>query len=153
MGEFVEPPPPSAQPPSPTRFRMPPWFGAPHGTLPGVVDLELVVARTEKVAVCVGRIAAYAAGFELELATMTSPDCEGWDPGLFGPRAMRLGHGVGRGDRSIPEGMLRFGVQFADGSKATNTASTLGPPELETEPSGPCYSRTGAEAAGAIGDR
>jgi hypothetical protein len=125
---------------------MPPWFAPPQGTLPGVVGLELVVACTEKVAVCVGRLAAYPTGFELELVTMTSPDSEGLDPGLFGPRATR--RGPGRGDQGIPEGMLRFGVQFADGSKATNTAIATGPPDFESEPAGPVLRTHGGGGGG-----
>lgn len=128
------------------RHRVPPWFAPAQGTLPRVVALELVVAPTEKVAVCVGRLAAYPTGFELELVTMTSADAEGWDPGLFGPQAMRLRER--RSAREIPEEMPRFGVQFADGSKATNTASAPGPPDFENEPTGPVLQPRGGGGGG-----
>ncbi len=111
-----------------------------------MVALELVVARTETVAVCVRRLSAYPTGFELELVTMSSPDSDALDPGLFGPGAMRPR--FGRDDQGIPEGMLRFGVQFADGSKATNTAMSAGPPDFEGEPACPVLRTHGGGGGG-----
>ncbi len=100
---------------------MPPWFAAPSGTLPGVVPLELILARTAQVAVCVTRLGAYASGFELELVTMASDEAEELDPLLFEGRRMR-GRRRQSAASEILDGMLRFGVEFADGRKATNTA-------------------------------
>ena len=100
---------------------MPPWLGAPKGVLPGIVPLELVLARTAQVAVCVTRLGAYASGFDLDLVTMAGEEADGLDPLLFEGR--RLRHRRRReGAEAIPEEMLRFGVEFADGGKATNTA-------------------------------
>lgn len=115
VNEFFEPPPKSVAP-EPQRYRRPPWVGAPSGTLPGIVAVERVLAQTDKVAVCVGRLAAYPTGFEFDVVTMTG-DEEDVDPWLFHPRR-RLQHGAAD---EIPPEMLRLGVQFADGSKATNT--------------------------------
>lgn len=71
VSEFFEPPPPApSQPESPPT---PPWFGAPRGMLPGVVAAELVLARTDEVAVCVTRLAAYTTGFEFEIRTLAAP--------------------------------------------------------------------------------
>jgi hypothetical protein len=85
-----------------------------------VVALDLVVARTECAAVCVTRLEANPSGFALELVTMVSQDLEELDPLLFEGRRMRRGRGAG--ETAIPDEMLRFGVEFADGRKATNTA-------------------------------
>jgi hypothetical protein len=113
---FFEPPrEPTA--PEPQRYRMPPWFGAPRGTLPGVVAFEQVLAQTDKVAVCVARLAAYPTGFEFDVVTMAAEDQNELDPLMFHHR-----HRLHRGATDeIPPEMLRFGVQFPDGSKATNT--------------------------------
>jgi len=100
------------------RHRPPPWFGPPPGTLPGVVAIERVVARTEKAAVCVMRVGAYPTGFELDLVTMTPSEHDALDPLLFGPPHRR----PGTQHDGLPPEMLRFGVQFADGGKATNIA-------------------------------
>lgn len=114
MSDFFEPPPP---PPPEPRYRQPPWVGPPRGTLPGVVALELVLAQTDKIAVYIGRLAAYPSGFEFDIVTVAAPGEEETrllDPMLFGPRHR------GRGDAASE--MLRIGVQYADGGKATNTA-------------------------------
>ncbi len=118
---FFEPPPPPPEAAEPEPPPTPPWVSAPQGMLPGVVALELVIAHTDRVAVCVSRLAAYPTGFELELRTVGAPGRRDLDldPLLFGPhrhRARRSG-----AEQELPDDMLRFGVQFPDGGKATNT--------------------------------
>jgi hypothetical protein len=114
VSDFFEPPP---KPPAPEpRYRTPPWLGAPRGTLPGIVALERILARTDKVAVCVTRLAAYPTGFEFDIVTMSDDDQDDLDPLLFHHHHMHRG-----GTEEIPPELLRFGVQFSDGSKATNT--------------------------------
>jgi hypothetical protein len=115
---------------------MPPWVRAPADTLPGVVPLELVLARTEHVAVCVTRLGAYPEGFELDLVTMAGKDRDDLDPLLFGRpgmRGRRLGGELDAGS-GIPPEMLRFGIEFADGTKATNTAGRIRGPREEPPP-------------------
>jgi hypothetical protein len=120
MSDFFEPPPPPP-PEERVRHRPPVWSGPPHGTLPGVVPLELVLARSEVAAVYVSRLSAYPTGVEFDLMTITAPDedDEALDPMLFGPHRHRMRRrAAGTG---IPDEMLRFGVEFADGRLATNT--------------------------------
>jgi hypothetical protein len=119
VSDFFQPPPPAAPEPEPPPT--PPWFAAPRGVLPGVVALELMLARTDEVAVCVSRVAAYTTGFEFEIRTLAAPGRRDLDldPMLFGPHRHRP-HRAGVAD-GLPDELLRFGVQFADGSKATNT--------------------------------
>ncbi len=119
--DFFEPPAVQSPPPRRERHHTPPWLAAPIGTFPGVVSLELILARTAQVAVCVTRLGAYASGFELELVTMARDEAEEFDPLLFEGRRMR-GRRLQGATSEIPEGMLRFGIEFADGRKATNTA-------------------------------
>jgi hypothetical protein len=109
VSDFFEPPPRPPEP-APQRYRMPPWLGPPSGTLPAVVPLDRVLASTDRVAVCVTSLAAYPAGFELEVVAMSGADTYELDPLLFEERP--AGRGASRG--------LRIGIQFADGSKATN---------------------------------
>jgi hypothetical protein len=111
---FQAPPGPRTTPP---RYRTPAWIAAPRGTLPGIVPIERVLARTDRVAVCVTRIAAYPTGFELDLLAMITPDEDDFDPMLFHRHALLRSGGV----NEVPPEILRFGVQFADGSRATNT--------------------------------
>lgn len=116
MNDFFEPP---LQPqlPTPQRYRQAPWAGAPHGILPGVVAVELVLAQSERAAVCVSRIGAYPAGFEFDVVTMTAGDQPELDPMLF-HHHQQFGPG---GAGGIPPEVLRLGIQFADGVKMTNT--------------------------------
>jgi hypothetical protein len=116
MSDFFEPP-PQPELPAPQRYRQPPWVSAPQGTLPGVMALEIVLARNDRVAICVSRLGAYPAGFEFDVVTMTAGDQPELDPMLF-----HYGQHPGpRGAGAIPPEMLRLGIQFSDGAKVTNT--------------------------------
>ena len=139
MSDFFEPPPMPAAP-APQRYRTPPWLGAPPGTLPGIVAFERVLARTEKVAVCIAGLAVYPAGFEFDLLTLTADDQDDLDPLLF-----RHHHLHRAAADSIPPELLRLGVQFADGSKATNTAGFDPEPK---PPAGPVLRACGGGGGG-----
>jgi hypothetical protein len=118
--EFFEFPEPEPEPePARERPARPPWAGPPENVLPGVVAVELVLARSELAAVCVSRLEAYETGFCLQLLALASSDREDLDPGMFAAHHRRM-RGRAPGPHPPPE-LLRFGVQFADGRKATNT--------------------------------
>jgi hypothetical protein len=111
--------------------------------LPGVVALELVLAQNERVAVCVTRLAGYPTGFEFELRTLAAPGSdEELDPMLFGPHRMRIRK---LGAAALPDDQLRFGVQFADGRKATSTG---GPRPHDEPPVGPVMHGGGGGGGG-----
>lgn len=123
--EFFPPPPaprgPERQPPSPE------WLGPPYGVLPGAVALEVVLAQNEQAAVYLGRCAAYPAGLDFELHVVASASAGDLDPSLNG---IYQRHGGG----TNYEQMLRFGIAFADGRKASNVGGLTRPGE---EPKGP----------------
>src|SRR5579884_2314559 len=106
-------------------------------TVPGVVPLELALARTDRFAVFVTSLNAYPEGFEFDLVAVAAPsegDEELLDPMLFGPPRHRLRPGV----EGIPDDVLRIGVQFSDGRKATNTGGFPHfPPDFENPPDAP----------------
>jgi hypothetical protein len=110
------------------------------------VALELVLARTEQVAVCVSRVSAYPEGFELELLTMANGERHDLDPHLFGSRRFR---GEPARVGVIPREMLRFGIEFADATKATNTSGRF-PGSPEERPSGPVMTPGGGGGGGAV---
>jgi hypothetical protein len=146
MSDFFQPPPPPP-PEERIRHRPPEWAGPPHGTLPGVVPLELVLARSEVAAVYVSRLSAYPTGVEFDLMTIAAPeeDDEALDPMLFGPQR----HCMHRrsGGPEIPDEMLRFGVEFADGRRAINTGGgSFAPPDAE--PPGPVLHPGGGGGGG-----
>jgi hypothetical protein len=107
-------------------------MGAPEGTLPGAVALELVLARNDRAAVCLTRLGAYPTGFTLDLLVFTTDD--ELDPNLFGLRRRRSEPST---PGEIPPEVLRFGIQFADGSKATNISRRPPSPRDDPEPEGP----------------
>ena len=114
---------------------MPPWLGPPQGELPGVVPFELVLARTERVAVCLAALRAYTTGFVIDLLTLTAEDDEELDPGLF-PHHRRGG----------TTDALRFGLEFSDGRRATNLGPPLGGPPAS--PEGPVLHPRGGGGGG-----
>lgn len=74
---------------------------------------------------------------------MTADDGVELDPMLFGPRR----HGrVRPAEPGIPPDMLRFGVEFADGAKATNTQGR--PRDIDAEPDGPVLNGGGGGGGG-----
>jgi hypothetical protein len=111
MTGFFDPPPEPSRPRRPLT-PAPEWSGPPEGALPGVVAVELVLARNERAAVYVGRCAAYPAGFEFEVRVIAA--AAGLDPSLNGAYARRSGDGNNYSE------MLRFGIEFSDGAHATN---------------------------------
>ena len=123
----------------PPRTPRPPWSGAPSGTLPGVVALEIVLAQSRTAAVCLSRLAAYPVGFEVDVLTLSHPDGDELDPMGFGPHRRRPGG---------PDERLRLGVQFADGAKATNIGARPGV-EPGAAPKGPVL--RGAAGGGGSG--
>jgi len=93
----------------------------PDHVLGEAVPINFILARAPKAVVKVQHITAYATGFEFDVVAAARMEGEVWDPmhGLAGFRG-RPGQ---RGGEMADE-ILRFGIQYADGSKAT----TLGPP-------------------------
>jgi len=138
-GEFFEPPPPPPEPPR-RATPLPPWVGPPSGSLPGVVGLELMLARTVAVALYVTYVVAYASGFELDLLAIGDPTA--FD--ALDPFSMGRHRGL---HAALEEGTLRFGVQFADGAKATNVGGSR-PPSFEDQPAGPVLTFHGGSGGG-----
>ena len=96
---------------------------------------------------CVSRLSAYPTGLEFDLLAIAAPDAgdEVLDPMLFGPQSHRLRRRTVGSE--IPDEMLRFGVEFADGRRATNTGGR-GAPRPETEPAEPVLTSGGGGGGG-----
>jgi hypothetical protein len=91
-------------------------MGPPTNVLGVAVPIRLVLAKTPEVAVAVQHVTAFPSGlrFDLLIARRKPPEDHLDDP-LHRFHLMRHAY---RGGELPPE-LLRFGVQFADGSKAT----------------------------------
>lgn len=105
---FFEPPPPP-EPPEWRRSETPEWFGPPDNLLPGSFALERVLARTDQVALYVHGGRAYPTGiqFTLGVRLRVQRDRRRHDP-------MMAWH-----EASLEDDVLRFGIAFPDGRKAT----------------------------------
>ena len=126
---FFEPP---ARPPQGVSRAVavspPAWLGPPHNVLPGIAPVELVIARTDDTVAALAGIQAYPAGFGftlcLRLRTVSAQE-EQQFPYLLDRVPVE-------GD-PLPDELLRFGVQFADGRKATNLDRPAYDPDQEPD--------------------
>jgi hypothetical protein len=96
--------------------RRPRWLGPPEDSFGVLVPLRLVVVRTADLAVAIPSATGYRNGFGFELAIRRAA-AEGDAFALD-----RTLHWLGR-EGSPPPEVLRVGVQFADGQKATSLES------------------------------
>jgi len=101
------------------------------GGLAGVAALELVLARTDWVAVGIPRVCGFPQGFEIELRVI-SGDGEELDSRLF--HAHRAGHLRPDAQGLLPPEMLWLGVEFADGSRVSKVMPAVR--DLEVAPEG-----------------
>ena len=97
---FFDPPPPEPPAPQPQRYRYPAWFGPPENVLPGVLALELLLVKTERVCAWIGGGEVYPSGLMLEVTIR--------------------GRNPAQADVESGEGGWRFGIQFPDGRKASS---------------------------------
>ena len=123
MGFFEAPP--SVHEPEPEPFR-PEWMGPPANVLPAAVPLRLLLARTPDLAVAITDASAFPTGFQLTLSLRLR---NGGGAPAFDPLGNQfMGHLGGLqesgGSAELPPELFRFGVQYADGRKAT----TIGNP-------------------------
>lgn len=136
---FFEPPP---LPPEPEHHRQPEWIGPPENALPGAFSLGLALVRTENVVITVHGGLAYPNGFSFRatLLRRTEFDFQRGDP------FHRWHHQRGE----LTDDVLRFGVQFSDGAKATvfDGRRWLG----EGKPTGPVLMQRGGSGGGRTWD-
>lgn len=128
MPFFELPEPPAAPPARPRRRRerhSRPWT-RPRDLLPGRLEGDRVLATSDEVAIVVHGFACFPTGFAFQLETVSRyepvyeegaevdpPDNE-WAGG-----DLYVAGGRGRFGREAPEGVLKFGVEYNGGGKAT----------------------------------
>ena len=130
---FFEPP-PLPEPPERPDVAAKAWWHAPRNELGASSGLRLVVARTDDVAIALVDAIAYSIGVDLVLVAarrVPSADTTPFEM-RFGPFMSGMAHGS-----ELPPELLRFGVQFADGRKATSLGAGLYGMAGEEEPEGP----------------
>jgi hypothetical protein len=106
----------------------PEWIGPPENVVPASFPVDLVLARTDQLALSVHSGRAYEHGFEFTLGVRQRkpPQENGHDPMMLWHPGLRRGF----------EDALRFGIAFADGRKATifDQRPWWGDPENQTSP-------------------
>jgi hypothetical protein len=145
MSSFFEPPPPLPErPPEPPRPR---WVGAPDAEIGRAVALNLVLGRSDMAAVWISAATVYTDGFEFDLQIRHQ-----LDEGLLDDPFSMYAHHLPRRGRSQEEGLdpglLRFGIQFSDGRKATNLPSWMQFLGDSDAPEGPILSPEGGGGGG-----
>lgn len=104
---FFEPPPPAdeaKQPPQPV------WSAPPDSELGVSLPMRAIVATGSAVAIALTDCVAFSTGFEIGISVRSREQLD--------PHAM--GMGAPRAGIPLPDDLLRIGVQFADGRKATS---------------------------------
>jgi hypothetical protein len=114
----------------PSDYRVPAWARGPEAMVPGVVPVELLVARTDTLAVVVDGLLVYPTGFDFDLAVRRRP---GHPPG-------RRGHVWGE--------ELRLAVRFADGRSADNDPRRRPRPSGDQPPDPPLLYQSTSGADG-----
>jgi len=115
---------PAWQPPS--GYRIPPWLRPPEHMVPGVVPLELLVARTDTDAVLVTDLRTYPSGLEFALTARPHPD-----------QLQQRRHDPDRPHRFLYRD-LWLELRFADGQRAS-THPRSWPRTFETEQPDPPF--------------
>lgn len=111
MTEFFEPPPPSRY--SFAELAQEDWMGPPRDGLPAVVPVERVIADTKALAIYLMNLWVFPTGFGFEIF-VAAREGDGLDPFRGEPDLEVLAAGA------IPAEQLLLGVEFPDGSQATN---------------------------------
>jgi hypothetical protein len=135
---FFEPPPPP-EPPEPEEFDEPEWYGPPRHVLGAAVPLRLMLVRTDELVIAIIEATAYPNGFEFKLVVRSKqrPSDPYESPFDLGHPAMWRHHGRMTETGELPPELFRFGIEFADGSKATTLGGHPFGEDAEREPKGP----------------
>lgn len=122
-----------------------PWWGPPPNELGVAVPLRAVLARTEELVVAVLDAVAYTTGLSFRLtAKRRREPHDSFDAWFRDP--LGLHERLASGD-TLPDDLLRFGVLFSDGRKAT-TVGAVASFGRAGEPSGPVLFQGGGSGGG-----
>jgi hypothetical protein len=148
MSSFFEPPPP---PPAPAaEHPQPPWAGPGDDEIGRAVALNLMLGRSDKAALWIPAATVNANGFECEFELRYRFDAEDfvsehWHP--FHPPLEPTMRRQRRSEEGLSPSLLRWGIQFSDGRKATNVGRR-GFPAPDESPEGPVLWPRGGRGGG-----
>ncbi|MER5643692.1 hypothetical protein [Streptosporangium sp. NPDC002524] len=131
---FFEPPAAQEESTRPSRPGLPAWYAPPAGEMGATMISDLVLARTPNVAITLPTIQAFGTGCLLNVNivmrqhTLSPDDFQALQLSVY-PH-MVAGVGAGR----LPDNLLRLGVRFADGTKATTVGQRFDMAGLPQDP-------------------
>jgi hypothetical protein len=125
---FFTPPPPPAE--APERSPRPPWIGPPENELGVAVAAGAVLVRRADLAIAVTDFRSYSSGIAGRLIVRLRER----DPGgrMMHPMHLMMRTRGAKPDE-LPDELLRFGIEFPDGRRATTIDNRPGrdePPEI-----------------------
>lgn len=110
---FFKLPPPEPPRPSPLRH---PWHGPADGVIGHTLALNLVLGRSENAAVWIASLTVYPEGFVSAAAASARLEEALYEDPFHSRHLFARRHGAGE----LPPELLRLGIEFADGRKATS---------------------------------
>jgi hypothetical protein len=116
----------------PSDYRRPAWLRPPEGMVPGIVPVELLLARTDTAAVLASNLLAYPTGFDFDLAVRLRP---GRPP-------------QHRDHDHFWDDDIRLEVGFADGRTASNDRRRRPRPFEAEEPDPPLLYQSSGGGSG-----
>jgi hypothetical protein len=134
---FFEPP-PFSEPEE--EFRQPVWVGPPDNEVGVAVPLNLLLARSDAVAVALLSATVFSTGVELAGMVRTRDQVDGLHDAFVMHRR--------RQSAQLDPELFRFGVEFADGRKATNLGYPFQRQQEDVDPSRPVLVPRGSSGGG-----
>jgi hypothetical protein len=136
MSFFELPPPPEPE----EQQRQPAWLGPPENEAGVVVPLNVSLARADEVAVFLLSATAFSTGIELAGTVRTREQLEALHEAFVLHRRRR--------SAELEPELFRFGVEFADGRKATNLGHPFQRAQQDEDPSQPVLIPRGGGGGG-----
>ncbi len=120
----------------------PPWSAPPTREAGAVLAVDKTVARSDHVVVWLPAIRAFSSGCVLDLEVVTRPGGLSEDDFWQLNNSMSTGFVAYHGGPELPRRLLRLGVRYADGRKATTIESRVRRRRLHRDepPAGPVLS-------------
>jgi hypothetical protein len=115
----------------------PVWFGPPEGELGVVVPQSLVLGRSPAGVIALRWVTAFSNGLQFDLVAAARGLKESRTQALFHEQ-----HFVDP-DESVADGFLRVGVEYPDGSQASNLGGRHRQWQPNSEPEGPVLFQSG----------
>ncbi|MER6829015.1 hypothetical protein ABT352_23750 [Streptosporangium sp. NPDC000563] len=131
---FFEPPSAQEEATRPPKPELPAWYAPPAEEMGATMTSDLLLARTQNVAITLPTIRAFSTGCLLDVdivmrrRSLPPDDFQALQMSVFPHMISSVSA------RGLPDNLLRFGVRFADGTKATTVGQRFDLARLPQDP-------------------